>query len=298
MNITTNRTKRSPYVNNVSMLFYAVRYLQLSHAAIHLHAMILSLMNERRWPERIEMSDRMMAEQLGMVTRTLVAARQELIDAHILICCTVGSGNRTQCAYSLVPRAVYLEKHGRGGAGYYDVENSDSVMSKGIAEPNSPLKGILYSSYKINKENKEGEIKDMAVHEIPRHLWQKKGWADNFCQCNGISHEKLKRHLLQFTRHLMNQGFTSKPMEDVERHFGAWFDHMACQNFQKQEQQLDAQERARRNEEESRMLEKERRAADEQRMRERFERMCEEMRRRAAEGDEEAIEWLKRYGQA
>ena len=69
------KSYRSPYVANVTALFDAVLQSQLSHTAIHLYLMLVATMNRQCWPDTIEMSDRVMAGQVGMTTATTSSRR-------------------------------------------------------------------------------------------------------------------------------------------------------------------------------------------------------------------------------
>ena len=217
------KSYRSPYVANVTALFDAVLQSQLSHTAIHLYLMLVATMNRQCWPDTIEMSDRVMAGQVGMTTRPLAAARHDLIEAGILVCHTAGAGCNTHCVYQLRQR---------------DARMPHAMMQKSIAQPTAPLNRTPHALKTENQDKeKEEKKKSLALHErggekeltpdeVAPFLMGRTEWVATFCRNNGITPDQLRHRIGEFVRHLQNTATVSKEPNDALRHFALWYERI------------------------------------------------------------------------
>ena len=231
------KSYRSPYVANVTALFDAVLQSQLSHTAIHLYLMLVATMNRQCWPDTIEMSDRVMAGQVGMTTRTLAAARHDLIEAGILVCHTAGAGCNTHCVYQLRQR---------------DARMPHAMMQKSIAQPTAPLNRTPHALKTENQDKeKEEKKKSLALHErggekeltpdeVAPFLMGRTEWVATFCRNNGITPDQLRHRIGEFVRHLQNTATVSKEPNDALRHFALWYERIELFRYLRNRQQEEA----------------------------------------------------------
>lgn len=284
------KSYRSPYVANVTALFDAVLQSQLSHTAIHLYLMLVATMNRQCWPDTIEMSDRVMAGQVGMTTRTLAAARHDLIEAGILVCHTAGAGCNTHCVYQLRQR---------------DARMPHAMMQKSIAQPTAPLNRTSHALKTENQDKeKEEKKKSLALHErggekeltpdeVAPFLMGRTEWVATFCRNNGITPDQLRHRIGEFVRHLQNTATVSKEPNDALRHFALWYERIELFRYLRNRQQEEAAQQRLANEEEARQAALRHKEELERESRENFRKTLAEARRRAAEGDPFSIKWLE-----
>ncbi len=291
------RSNVSPYVAHVTAFFRAVINSQQSHAAVHLHAVLLAEMNRANWPATFEMSDRMMAVKVCMTPRTLVSARKELIDARIIDCTMKGTGSKACCVYRLLTGpAATIDGWGRG-SGQTSCAPS-AVMPNGSTNSVRPLNGtgVLKTKdlYKDQEEREKEKTESLSLAQVPAFLMSQTEWLTGFCYNNGVERRRLQRYINKFVLQLQNQGITYKEKRDVIRHFGAWYNRLDIQQFTQMERQIDLEEQRRFEAEKERQEEIQKKEMEEKRSKEAYRRTYEEAKRRAAEGDEFSINWLKK----
>jgi len=96
------KKKQGPFVRHLVTLLRRVIAEGCDHTSVHLWVGLLGLMNERRWPPTLEMSDRALASMFSMSAKTLEEARRELVARGIITFHTEGAGRSTKQVYALV----------------------------------------------------------------------------------------------------------------------------------------------------------------------------------------------------
>ena len=303
MNSPIFKSSQSPYVTHVTTLFNVVSRHPLSHASVHLYVVLLAEMNRSCWPETYGLSDRMMALKAIMSVRTLVSARQELMNVGVIDCHIEGTGSQTRCVYRFLPPQVPSRMRYSPRTEEEPMETPfpcESVMSNDSTNDARLLKGtgVLKTKDKEEDEEKEREkekTESLPLSQIESFLMNQREWASTFCSANNMTSNKLHRHIKQFVLQLQNQGIKTKEKADAVRHFGAWYNRMNLQQFQEQEKQLEAQERYRAEEEARRQEEIRHKQQMEEESKASYRRLYAEMKRKEAEGDPKAIAWMNKY---
>lgn len=289
-----NTERKSPFGTNMASFLADVATNRLGRTALHLYAAVLALLNARRWPGGVALSDRAMAAQVGMSTRGLKAAREELVAQGILLCRTQGTGNATKTTYSLA------ERRARTAATATEAVRPETATGA-TPECSAEHRNIEFITRKEGKEAKEERAKERAVPlaELAGELTGRRRWVEDFCRHNRMGEDELREWLARFVGRLSNQGVTHKEPDDAAAHFGAWFNRVeearaAAGRSEREERTRMEDERRARAEAEDREREESKRRMEEE-GKQRFRAMRAKIERDAARGDERAIEWMRKW---
>lgn len=289
---TRRKVASSAYVRNVGAIMQSASSLLLGSAAVRMHVVLVAMLNRERWPDTLAVSDHRMAELTGLSRRTVAKARQELVEANVVICRAEGQGSQSRWVYRTVVDQLAAQQQ-------------DTPTDMGVA-----TNMATDTSYILKEENRRKEKTEegrretrpgssapelLPLAELKDWMLSQNAWVEQFCQRNRITLSVLGMELEQFVNHLSNCGHVGKPAADALGHFGAWYDRRHQQHVAREQAAHLVQEewrQAQADEERQRQL----RAEEElQRGIASWRASREEMRRKAAEGDASALMWLGKY---
>ena len=172
------KKKQGPFVRHLVTLLRRVIAEGCDHTSVHLWVGLLGLMNERRWPPTLEMSDRALASMFSMSAKTLEEARRELVARGIITFHTEGAGPSTKQVYALVeddddedapaPRSADKKARKKAPA----ARNVDKSVRKTAANADgnaSELQtNVRKNASRDNKnQKKDKREKDILLSEVP-----------------------------------------------------------------------------------------------------------------------------------
>jgi hypothetical protein len=190
------------------------RRYRLSAASQALYYELVAIANEEGWPDTFKCSNGELCSALFLNEKTIVLARQELIECGI-IAYKSGKSRKAFSDYSLLTTVKFTP--------------NSTTNATPIVTPNPPDYIKLKEKPKLKKE--EGVVTCDAAFEFFRSTKNKRLLMEK----HSLTDDELELYFLVFYDSKVDLGdLNGKTMEEVSRHFYYWLPkHLAAQQFVK-----------------------------------------------------------------
>ncbi len=214
-----------------------------SHAEVHLYFKLLEINNRLGWKNEFKCPNTRLEGETGMRTKTLINARQRLIDFG-LITYKKGSTRKAgvYCFSSLQPTKESNKE-----------TNKESNKGSNVGSNKEVIRGTLNKLNKTKQEERGEEIsptlspegQEAVLSNTPiklKEAFSKAAtdtiWLESVCmrfhlrpkENDKDNTEPAKRYLSEFYRILSSEGVEQKSISDLKSHFARWLNKQNLNN--------------------------------------------------------------------